>query len=189
MNDLPYLQQIFQKLRGGYHISGGYHVSNEDNQLFSALLSNDQAYSEYFSPLGLKLVRHPRDFFYFEPENTDVMRDSLAKIAVFSFILVDDVANRGKPVEEFILNTHFLASTLPHFSLDRYTALLRNVGVEDHAQLVNVLKSMKNLGWLTFLTDDEFLFLRPFHRVFDKCLELSKAGQAIQSNQSNPSES
>ena len=32
---------------------------------------------------------------------------------------------------------------------------------------------MKNLGWVKFPGEDEFWLLRPFHRVFDKCLELS----------------
>jgi len=172
MSDLPYLQELFQKLRIGYHLSP------DDGTLFSALFNKYEAYAQYFAPLGLKLVRHPREFFYFEPENTDTMRDTLPRIAVFSFILIDDIANSGKPVEEYLLNNHFLLSKLPHFSLDRYTARLREVGVEDDLQLLNVLRSMEKLGWVKFLSDDEFRFLRPFHRVFDKCLELSKIPDA-----------
>lgn len=168
MMSLPYLQAIFQKLRLGYHLSP------EDEPLFSAVISNYDAYASYFAPLGLTLVRHPREFFYFEPENNDTMRDTLARIVVFSFILIDDTANAGRPIEDFLLNNHFLISKLPHFELDRYVALLRQVEVEDSAGLRQILRNMERFGWVKFFTDDEFRFLRPFHRVFDKCLELSK---------------
>jgi hypothetical protein len=168
MSSLPYLQDIFQKLRLGHHLSP------EDEPLFSAMASNFDAYASYFSPLGLTLVRHPREFFYFEPENNDTMSETIARIAVFSFILIDDTANAGRPIEDFLLNNHFLVSKLPHFGLDRYSALLRQVEVEDAAGLRQILKNMERFGWVKFLTDDEFRFLRPFHRIFDKCLELSK---------------
>ena len=172
MSSLPHLQEIFQKLRLGHHLSP------EDEPLFSAMTANYDAYASYFAPLGLTLIRHPREFFYFEPENNDSMRDTLARIAVLSFILIDDTANAGKPIEDVLLNNHFLVSKLPHFGLDRYVALLRQVEVEDTAGLRQILKNMERFGWVKFLTDDEFRFLRPFHRVFDKCLELSKTAAA-----------
>src|SRR4029077_11225904 len=102
----------------------------------------------YFSPLGLNLIRHQREFFYFEPDNSDAMRETLPRVAVFSFILIDHAANVGKPIEEFLLNEHFLISKLPHFSLDRYTGLLRQVEVETTADLRQVLKNMERLGWV-----------------------------------------
>ena len=168
MIELPYLEELFQKLRVGYHLSP------EDEPSFSAVASNYDAYKSYFAPLGLKLVRHDRDFFYFEPDNSDAMRDTLPRIAVFSFILIDHAANTGKPIEDFLLNQHFLISKLPHFSLDRYIGLLRQVEVEDAADLRQILKNMERLGWAKFIGEEEFRFLRPFHRVFDKCLDLSK---------------
>lgn len=172
MSSLPYLQEIFQKLRLGHHLSP------EDEPLFSSVASDYEGYASYFAPLGLTLVRHPREFFYFEPENNDNMRETLARIAVFSFILIDDTANAGKPIEDFLLNNHFLLSKLPHFGLDRYAALLRQVEVEDLAGLRQILKNMERFGWVKFLTEDEFRFLRPFHRMFDKCLEISNTSAA-----------
>jgi chromosome condensin MukBEF MukE localization factor len=171
MSDLPYLQDLFQRLRMGHHLSP------EDEPIFSAVAGDYEAYASQFSLLGLKLVRHPRDFFYFEPDANDAMRETLPRIAVFAFVLVDHVANAGKPIEEFLLNNHFLISRLPHFSLDRYASLLRQVDVEDEADLRQILKNMERLGWAKFLGDEEFRFLRPFHRVFDKCLELSRQVQ------------
>ena len=119
MNNLPHLQEIFDRLRRGWHLSP------DDEPLFSALTAQADAYAEYFDPLGIKLVCHPRDFFYFEPESGESIAETLPRIAVFSFILIDHAANLGRPIEEFLLGQHFLVSKLPHFSLDRYAAMLR----------------------------------------------------------------
>jgi hypothetical protein len=182
MSALPYLQDIFDRLRRGYHLSP------EDEPAFSAVAANHEAYAAYFAPLGLTLVRHPREFFFFAPETAENVPDTLPRIAVFSFILVDHAANAGRPIEEFLLSQHFFISRLPHFSLDRYAALLRQVEVEDAAGLRQILKNMERLGWVKFVGDEEFRFLRPFHRVFDKCLELSAAGDSP-ANHSQPSDS
>src|SRR5260221_2961687 len=102
MSELPHLQEVFDRLRRGHHLSP------EDEPAFSAVAANHEAYAEYFTPLGLTLVRHPREFFYFEPEAGENMPETLPRIAVFSFILVDHAANAGKPIEEFLLSQHFL---------------------------------------------------------------------------------
>jgi hypothetical protein len=168
MTELQHLQEVFDLLRSGRHLS------SEDEPAFSAVVANYDAYAAYFAPLGLALVRHPREFFYFEPDAAESMTQTLPRIALFSFVLIDHAANAGKPIEEFLLGEHFFISKLPHFSLDRYAALLRQVDVEDTAALRSVLKNMERLGWVKFVGDEEFRFLRPFHRVFDKCLELSR---------------
>ncbi|MBI3371506.1 MAG: hypothetical protein HY017_07090 [Betaproteobacteria bacterium] len=170
MSELPHLQELFDRLKRGYHLSP------EDEPMFSAVAADHEAYAAYFAPLGLKLVRHPREFFYFDPEAAESVPETLPRIAVFSFILVDHAANAGRPIEDYLLNQHFLISKLPHFSLDRYAELLRQVEVEDSAGLRTVLKHMERLGWVKFVGEEEFRFLRPFHRVFDKCLDLSAAG-------------
>lgn len=166
---LPHLQEIFDRLRRGWHLSP------EDEPAFSAVAADFDAYAAYFAPLGITLVRHPREFFYFEPDTGDNVTEALPRLAVFSFILIDHAANQGRPIEEFLLGQHFLISKLPHFSLDRYTALLRQVEIEDANGLRTVLRHLERLGWVKFVGDEEFRFLRPFHRMFDKCLELAQA--------------
>lgn len=173
MSELPYIQEVFDKLRRGSHLSP------EDEPAFSAVASNPEAYAEYFAPLGLKLERHPREFFYFAPESAESVPDTLPRIAVFSFILIDHADNTGKPIEDFLLNQHFFISRLPHLSLERYAALLRQVQVEDTGGLRQILKNMERLGWAKLHSEDEFSLLRPFHRVFDKCLELSATKAAL----------
>jgi hypothetical protein len=169
MNPLPHLRDIFDQL------SRGTHLSPEDEPMFSTLAANYEPYAEYFEALGFKLIRHEREFFYFAPDSPEKVHDTLPRIAVFAYILIDYAANQGEPIEEFILGRNFLASALPHFTLERYAALLRQVDVHDAADLKRVLDHMERLGWLKWLGPDELRFLRPFHRIFDKCLEL--AGQ------------
>lgn len=173
MNELPHLREIFDSLKRGRHLGP------DDEPMFSALMNDYQGYADYFAPLGLKLFQHERDFFYFDPELPDKVPDTLPRIAVFAFILVDHAANQGRPVEEFILGENFLVSGLPHFSLDRYAALLRQVEIHDTADLRTILQRLEGIGWLKWLGEDqqEFRFLRPFHRVFSKCLELSQQAQ------------
>ena len=183
MNELPHLQEVFDRLRRGWHLSP------DDEPAFSAVAMQPDAYAEYFAPLGIKLVRHPRDFFYFEPESGEAVAETLPRIAVFSFILIDYAADQGRPIEEYLLGQHFLVSQLPHFSLDRYAAMLRQVEIEDFAGLRQVLKNMERYGWVKFLDGEEFRILRPFHRVFDKCLELTAAASAITSSDSTSADS
>src|SRR5947209_18293471 len=125
MNDLPHLAGIYDRLKRGYHLGP------EDEPEFSTLCQRSEDYAAFFSDIGLKLVRHEREFFYFEPDNPESVPDTLPRIAVFSYILIDHAANQGRPIEDFIFGQNFLVTALPHFTLDRYTALLRQVEVHD----------------------------------------------------------
>lgn len=172
MNELPHLTNIFDRLKRGYHLGP------DDEPEFSALCARPDDYGAYFSALGLTLVRHERDFFYFEPDNPETMPDTLPRIAVFSFIVIDHAANQGRPIEEFIFGQNFLITALPHFTLDRYAALLRQVDVHDVSDLETLLNHMERIGWVKWVQGrEEFRFLRPFHRVFSKCLEVAQSAQ------------
>ena len=89
-----HLKDIFDRLIRGYHLSP------EDEPHFSALAASFDAYRDYFQPLGFNLVRHPREFFYFEPEDGEKVPESLPRIAAFAYILIDHAANQGQAVEE-----------------------------------------------------------------------------------------
>lgn len=170
MNPLLHLSSIFDQLKRGYHLGP------DDAEEFAALTGpRFPEYVAYFGALGLKLVRHERDFFYFEPENPEHVPDTLPRIAVFSYIMIDHAANQGRPLEEFIFGQNFLITALPHFTLDRYTALMRQVEAHDISDVKNLLKQMERIGWVKWLGDDEFRFLRPFYRVFSKCIELAQS--------------
>lgn len=172
MSSLPYLRDIFD------HLTRGCHLSSEDEPMYSALSGQYEAYTAYYAAMGFELVRHEREFFYFAPEHADKVPETLPRIAVFAYILVDHAANQGQPVEEFVLGRNFLFSTLPHFGLERYAMLLREVDVQDEADLRRVIDHMERVGWARWLGDDEVRFLRPFHRVFDRCSELAREAAA-----------
>lgn len=179
MNQLTHLSSIFD------HLKRGCHIGPEDEPEFSALASPTfEEYQAYFAALGFDLVRHEREFFYFEPENPEAIPDTLPRIAVFSYIMIDHASNQGRSIEEYIFGQNFLVTALPHFSFDRYTALLRQVEVHDLGDLRGVLNRMEQIGWVKVkgMGVDEFRFLRPFHRVFSKCLELSAVSNASNSN-------
>jgi hypothetical protein len=173
MSNLPQLKDIFDKLRQGAYIT------HEQGTLHAPLAENYEAYKEYFEPLGLNLIRHPRDFFYFHKEEAEGTppSNSLPPIAVFSFILIEAASNEGRPVEEYLLTERFTVAGLPHLTSDRYKAHLKSVGIDDEASLRKLVKSMVRLGWVEYFPDDTFRFLRPFHRVFDKCQEISMAAE------------
>jgi hypothetical protein len=180
MNYPDHLREIFEKLKNGYHIS-------PDDDVIYAALNGERYddYADYFSGLGFTLHQHENDFFYFEPEAGDTASPRLAKIAVFSFILIDHIANRGLPVEPTLFAETFTLRHLPHFSLDSYRARLEQVGITDHAGLREVIHYLKHVGWAKWVAEDEFRFLRPFHRLLSKCLELAdQSGKSA--NESNP---
>lgn len=168
MNYPPHLPEIFEKLKNGFHIS------SEDAVIYAALDAHPEDYEDYFTGLGLALRKHEHDFYYFEPDAEDKASPRLAKIAVFSYILIDHIANRGLPVEPTIFADSFTLRELPHFTLDSYRARLEQVGILDYADLKDVVHQLKNVGWAKWVADDEFRFLRPFHRMLSKCLELAE---------------
>lgn len=170
---LPQLKDIFDKLRQGAYIT------HEQGTLHAALAEHYEEFKAYFEPLGLNLVRHPRDFFYFHTETAEGTPPaaSLAPIAVFCFILIEAAANEGRSVEEYLLTERFTLDSLPHLKSDRYKAHMRAVEVDDEAGLRKLVKSMATKGWAEYAADDSFRFLRPFHRLFDKCQEISLAAE------------
>ncbi len=168
MNALPQLQAIFEKLKSGYHIS------LEDGLLHGRLMENFDGYAEYFEGLGLKLIRHERDFFYFEPTERETISAYLPKVAVFAYVLIDHTASQGQPIEETIMTATFSLRALPHFSLDSYRAHLRQVGLNEPDDLRDVVLYLSRIGWAKFVGTEDFRFLRPFYRIFERCLELSK---------------
>ena len=167
MTELPHLGDIFDRLKRGAHLGP------EDEPFYSDLVARYDDYAAYFAPLGLRLIRHPREFFYFDPENSETVPDTLPRIAIFSYIMVDFAANQGQPIEEYIFSRNFLISSLPHFAFDRYAALLRQVEIHDTRGLESILQQMKRIGWVHFISLDEFRFLRHFHRVFARCIDIA----------------
>jgi len=169
MNTLPHLQAIFEKLKTGYHLS------HEDGPLHAALMSDiDSSYCSYFAAIGLTLVRHHREFFYFEAEDRDTESKLLPKVAVFSYILIDHTASQGQPIEATLMTSTFSLRALPHFALDSHRALLRQVELNEPDDLRGVVSYLERIGWAKWVAFEEFQFVRPFYRMLEKCLALSQ---------------
>ena len=152
-NEPPALSpRSFRKLKNGYHISP------EDDVIYAALNGDHyDDYADYFLGLGFTLLKHEHDFYYFEPEADDNNSPRLAKIAVFSFILIDHIANKGfQSSRPFLRKVSY--SGAPHFTLDSYRARLEQVGILDHGHLREVVNHLKNVGWAKWIakTNSDF---------------------------------
>ncbi len=80
--------------------------------------------------------------------------------------------------------SHLSPEDEPYFSVlasrwEAYRSTSRQAGLR------NVLNNMERFGWLKWFGNDEFRFLRPFHRVFTKCLEFS----SLNANSASPTPS
>ena len=168
MNTLPHLQAIFEKLKNGYHLS------HEDGPLHAALMQDPEGYANYFAGIGITLVKHHREFFYFEAQDRDTESRSWPKVAVFCYILIDHTASQGQPVEDTLMTSTFSLRGLPHFALDSHRALLRQVELHEPDDLRSVVNYLERIGWAKWVGLEEFQFLRPFYRMLEKCMEMSR---------------
>jgi hypothetical protein len=169
--DLPDLEQVFEALRRGRHIC------MPDGRLYTALKSRAEDFKALFAQLGFELAHHPRDFFYFVDRTN--FTDLSARMAVFMFVLVEDMADKGDPVEETLMSRHFRYSDLPHLTGQRYRQLMREAGMTEPGHIEHLLQAMERFGFIERLADDSFAFRAPAYRFLDLCMELaSTAGES-----------
>ena len=166
-SELPYLKRLFDDLRRGKHLAEG------DGPHVHVLRENADAYARLFDALGFTLVQHPRGFFYFAADPSSNVTDQAGRMAVFTFILVESLADQGKQVEDTLMTHTFNVAELPHFSTDRFITYMRDVGVTSLDELRQVLKSMRRLGFAELVGDDLFRFRTPAYRFLDLCSELA----------------
>ncbi len=165
--NLPDLEQVFEALRRGRHIC------MSDGHLYSALKSHAEDFTALFAQLGFELVRHPRDFFYFVDRSN--FTDMSARMAVFMFILIEDIADRGDPVEETLMSRHFRYADLPHLAGQRYRQLMREAGMTEPGNVENLVQAMERFGFVERLADESFSFRAPSYRFLDLCMDLAPA--------------
>ncbi len=160
---LPALDEIFHALRRGRHISAA------DGSLHTHLTAHHEAYRALLEDLGFTLKRHPCDFFYLEDSSN--FTDIAGRMALFVFILIEDLADRGLPVEETLMTAAFETGALPHLTGDRYRNLMREAEVTTPEQLAQIVLSLDRYGFIRRQPDDHFSFLPPAYRFLDLCLE------------------
>jgi len=163
--DLPRLEDVFKALRRGRHIC------LRDGGLYQAVKSKADGFTDLFRQLGFELVHHPRDFFYFVDRGN--FTELSSRMAVFMFVLIEDLADRGDPVEETLMTRRFRVADLPHLVGDRYRRLMREAGVSTPADLDHALRTMERFGFCERLPDDSFAFRPPAYRFLDLCLDMA----------------
>lgn len=164
--DLAHLEEVFDRLRSGRHLS------RDDAQVFRDLTEHEEEYRELFAALGFELVHHVRDFFYFR---SDSRYSHLgARMAVFFFILVEWLSDRGDAIEEALFSNPFEVTELPHLEQKRYRAYMEEAGAGDEESLGNLLKQMERYGFISREGERIIRFKTPAYRLLDLCAEVLK---------------
>ncbi|MFO7534864.1 MAG: hypothetical protein R6X19_04140 [Kiritimatiellia bacterium] len=162
---LPHLAAIFETLRRGKHLSA------RDGDLYHALKKQEPLFGALFDKLGFKLVHHPRDFFYFL--DTSNFTELSARMAVFMFILVEHLADRGEPVEETVMTRRFAYRDLPHLQGERYQATMREAGITTPDELAGIVRTMERFGFTKRMDEETFGFDVPAYRFLDLCMDMA----------------
>jgi len=168
--DLPFLDEIFQRLCRGRHICA------EDGNYYHALYDNFDLYQQLFDRLGFRLEAHPRDFYYFRGEKS--LSDTSSRMALFIFILMEFLEGQGEPVAESILTSEFTVADMPHFSTERYRLYMKESGIADHDGLEGVVNNLEKFGFAV-RKGGSFRFRSPVYRFFDICHAILQADQAL----------
>ncbi len=168
--ELPHLAEIYECLRRGKHISV------RDGNIFHALKRQATLCEVLFAKLGFKLEHNARDFFYFF--DTTNFTELSARIAVFMFILVESLADKGEPVEETVLTRRFVFKDLPHLQGERYQTYMREAGITTPEDLAKVVQNMERFGFARRMDEATFVFEVAIYRFLDLCMEMAaKVGQ------------
>lgn len=163
--DLPGLQEVFEALRYGRHIC------QIDGRIYNQLNENYKAYTALFAQLGFELKRHRRDFYYFHSSNS--MSGQSEKMAVFMFILIEHIADKGLNIEDTLINQQFAYSQLPHLKNARYKGIMSQLDVTEEDGLFNIVTNMDRTGFAERLNDSSFAFRSPIYRFFDICQDIA----------------
>jgi hypothetical protein len=176
--ELPHLAEVFEALRRGKHISV------RDGDLFHALQKQESLFEALFAKLGFKLIRHTRDFFYFL-DNAN-FTDLSARMAVFMFILVESLADRGEAVEDTVITRRFAYKDLPHLQGDRYQTYMREAGTTTPEDLAGIVRTMERFGFARRMDEETFCFDVPIYRFLDLCMDMANQAAKPEPPSSKP---
>jgi hypothetical protein len=163
--ELPGLQEIFEALRQGRHIC------QTDGAIYYNLKENHKAFTALFAQLGFELKKHRRDFYYFHSSNS--MSGQSEKMAVFMFILIEHIADKGYNIESTLMNQQFAYNQLPHLKNARYKSIMSQLDVLDEDGLISIVTSMDRTGFAERINDSSFAFKSPIYRFLDICQDIS----------------
>lgn len=173
---LPNLKEVFDRLRRGRHICA------EDGALYHSLRDHIIAFSDLFKQLGFRLENHPKEFYYFHGEGD--LSETTSRMAVFVFILMEFLANQGEAVEQGIITKTFVLSELPHLKSDRYRTYMKEAGIEEEEDLLNIINNLERYGFAQ-KKQGTFRFRAPIYRFFDVCHRILKLDENAQTAEEN----
>jgi len=174
--DLPNLAVIFDELRKGKHICA------EDAEIYNSLQREYESFRDLFHYLGFDLVRHPRNFFYFQSELA--FTDMASRVSVFMFILIEYLASEGRSIEEALTSDYIHIDALPHTANSRYKRYMDEAGVT----VSKCINTLSRLGFIDYQGGNKFRFKSPVYRFIDLCitvLQNKSEGVALDGDSAN----
>ncbi len=170
--DLPLKRELFGKLKSGRHIS------MDESEMYRALSEHEDTFRDFFGSIGFSLIRHSRNFFYFEGTGSGTFS---TRAAVFFFILVEWLSDQGSSVTESLFGQLTQVDKLPHLDRDRYRKYMLEAGIDSRDSLLILLKRMDKLGFIHMEEERAFVFKTPAYRFLDLCNEI-KAEETGENN-------
>jgi hypothetical protein len=168
LKELTQLAPIFRELFKGYH------VSRRDPELYAQLSNLQDQYRALFKALGYELICDSRGVYYVVPEQMGAQVNKTAqRLALFTFILVEHVADQGRDPLAVLDGGSFGRDELPPL-LEKYRDLFLQAEVTTIEELEE--KVMRRLNQLGFTGEENgiYRFLAPMHRFLDVCLSVQQ---------------
>jgi len=168
LSELSQLAPIFRELFKGYH------VSRRDPELYAQLSNFQDQYRMLFKALGFELVCDTRGFFYFVPDSaTPQVNKTAQRLALFTFILVEHLADQGRDPIVMLDGGSLGRDELPSL-LEKYRDLFLQAEVQTSDELEE--KIMRRMTLLGFANEEHgiYRFLPPMHRFLDVCLSVQQ---------------
>lgn len=165
MTDLPYLPEIFDKLRGGYH------YTSSDGEVFRALWTNFDDYQSAFAAFGLHLEKHRKRVVFLASGNDQDPRNQARKMGLFMLILIEWMNERETSIVPALFEKTFFVDTLPHFQSERYREYMKYVDVHDSSDLHSVVKMFIRFGFAE-ASGRGFRFRDAAYRLLDLCWDV-----------------
>lgn len=178
----PRLGEVFSLLVRGRHVSAA------DEDAYYDLQKHFEAYRAIFAKLSYPLEQDPRGFYYVNRPGSAA--DLVNQIAVFVWVLVDWMGDKGRAISSEITLVQFEWGELPHLKTDRYRAYMERVGIEDEERLRAMIKKMDTqFGFIRPMSSDysAFKFLAPVHRILDAAVAVRAKAAANAADGMRPS--
>ena len=167
LEELPRGGEVFDQLRRGIHID------ESEPKLHRALAEHFAEFRELFDYLGFRLEEHERNFFYFRSDSPSSGPGKRARrISVFFFVFVDALSSRGEDAVEVLFRPEgHRVGELPHLERALHRECLAGVGVDNEADLDDLVRSMARYNFVDRLGDGHFRVRKPAWRFVELCYE------------------